>query len=166
MTYEVLGWSKKGGVPTTTVRMEVHGADPLIFWAPPIDMAMTLTLSEEKTGYLNYCVTGYHDGFPNYELYLERQLVWSFDAAWAQGAELFTVNPLVDNPLVWEFTTSGTIPAGGPLTIVCDGHNIDPPIPTAPSDTGGTGDTGIGDPTPDTGLPQNPWPDLLDTGAP
>lgn len=63
---------------TTVVTIGLAGALPLMTGAPAIDATLYLHL-KSVGGRLRALVHGSHDGFPAFELYVNRQLVYSYD---------------------------------------------------------------------------------------
>lgn len=62
------------------LRLLVHGANPLLPVGPAIDLKLNITFQYlPATGEIQYKLKGVHDGFPAYELYINRQSVYVFD---------------------------------------------------------------------------------------
>ena len=58
--------------------------------APPINADFTITFDVNSDGDIEYAVSGSHDGFPAYELYVDQQLVYSWDPV-AEGTSPFAL---------------------------------------------------------------------------
>ena len=76
--------------PTQCLKVTFHinGTNPLEANAPAIngDIDLNLYYSGEA---VNYQITGRHDPFPCWELYLNRQLIYNYDASNSNPFELF-----------------------------------------------------------------------------
>lgn len=66
-----------GGVPAVKIKLHAAGALPLLPMTPNIDADLDVFLSHR--GRWNYMIRGSHDGFPAYELYIDRRRVYSHD---------------------------------------------------------------------------------------
>ena len=63
--------------------------------APAINADIVVSFNLDSDGYIEYAVSGSHDGFPAYELYINQQLVNSWDPI-AEGTSPFALNPPED----------------------------------------------------------------------
>lgn len=63
--------------------------------APAINADIVVTFSLDSDGNIFYAASGVHDGFPAYELYINQQLVNSWDPV-AQGKSPFALFPFND----------------------------------------------------------------------
>lgn len=68
-----------GLLKNVRVTFRVNGALPLSAVAPAIDCQLDVLLGATGLPATTFSVTGYHDGFPAYELYIQQRLVYSFD---------------------------------------------------------------------------------------
>lgn len=68
-----------GLIKNIRVSFRVNGTNPLEELAPAIDCQLDLVVSATGVPAFTYSLTGTHDGFPAYELYLQQRLVYSFD---------------------------------------------------------------------------------------
>lgn len=66
----------------------VNGALPLEPLGPPINCDLDVFLTPSGPNIINYSIKGTHDGFPAYELYIERKLVYSYDPVKANASPL------------------------------------------------------------------------------
>ena len=66
-----------GGTHAVKIKMHAEGAMPLRRLAPAIDANLEIYIAH--VGAWQYMIRGDHDGFPAYELYLDRHLVYSHD---------------------------------------------------------------------------------------
>jgi hypothetical protein len=64
------------------VKIECIGsaADPLISNAPSLDWDFTIIIDRSNPSNPTYSLTGTHDGFPDYEVYINNTLIFGFDA--------------------------------------------------------------------------------------
>jgi Protein of unknown function (DUF3238) len=90
-------------IPNVRVKFHVSATVPLEALAPPINCDLDVLISATGTPFLSYSVTGSHDGFPAYELYISQRLVYSFDP------ESAGTNPL-------HLALVGNIPVNIPFT--------------------------------------------------
>jgi Protein of unknown function (DUF3238) len=65
--------------PSVVVTLHVNGTNPLEPLAPPFDLDLAVTLSRTGLPAFSYGISGSHDAFPAYELYLNRRLVYGHD---------------------------------------------------------------------------------------
>lgn len=89
-----------GLVPRIRTAFHVAGGNPLEPLAPPINCDLDVFLSATGgTPLLTYSVSGSHDGFPAYELYIAGRLIYSFDpvAAGTSPLNLALVGDVVVN---------------------------------------------------------------------
>ena len=77
-----------GLVPNVKVKFHVSGTNPLEPLAPPINCDLDVSISATGVPLVSYSVTGAHDGFPAYELYLAQRLIYSFDPVTAGTSPL------------------------------------------------------------------------------
>jgi hypothetical protein len=63
----------------TNITYYLRGANPLNIAAPPIDINLTINVRKAANGSLQYQVTGGHDGFPAYELYVNGKRAYEYD---------------------------------------------------------------------------------------
>jgi len=64
---------------TTHVLLHVDAANPLVPVAPAINADLDLQLIPSTPGGISYSISGTHDGFPAYELYIRKHRVYSYD---------------------------------------------------------------------------------------
>jgi hypothetical protein len=76
------------------VKFMVIGANPLLSLAPAIDAEVTVGLRKNGT-IIEYCVSGAHDGFPNYALEVGGKVVYSWDCV-AKGESPNALKPPMD----------------------------------------------------------------------
>lgn len=62
-----------------SVKLHIKGKNPLEALAPPFDCNLDVRIARTGLPGYSYSITGSHDGFPAYELYLDRRLVYSHD---------------------------------------------------------------------------------------
>ncbi len=79
-----------GLTPQVNVRFHVVGANPLEPLAPPFNCDLDLVVSATPLPAFSYSLKGSHDGFPCYEFYLNRRLVYSYDPV-AAGSTPFAL---------------------------------------------------------------------------
>jgi hypothetical protein len=72
-------------VPTLHLNFFVNGVNPLQPGAPAIDCELDVLITRSE-GIVSYKVEGKHDGFPAYELYIEKKLVYSYDPVKANAS--------------------------------------------------------------------------------
>jgi len=65
------------------VKIKIDGAasDPLITLSPDADYHYVVTLCCEESGQIKYKITGRHDGFPSFSIFIGPKLVYSFDGS-------------------------------------------------------------------------------------
>lgn len=68
-----------GLIPNIRVHFHLNGVNPLEPLAPAVNADLDVLISATGTPALSYSITGSHDGFPAYELYIAQRLVYSFD---------------------------------------------------------------------------------------
>jgi hypothetical protein len=68
-----------GVAPFARVAFHVDAGNPLHPLAPVINCDIELAVGISALGGFSYSLTGTHDGFPAYELYLQKRLVYSHD---------------------------------------------------------------------------------------
>lgn len=71
----------------------VKGTNPLEALAPTVDCRLELVVSATGVPAFTYSLTGTHDSFPAYELYLQGRLVYSFDPVQAGTSPLSLGDP-------------------------------------------------------------------------
>ncbi len=62
------GAMEKGN--STTINMKVDASNKLVMGAPAINYDVSITISQQEDGSVNYNITGTSDGFPAYEFYI------------------------------------------------------------------------------------------------
>lgn len=82
-----------GLIKTVRVTFRVNGTNPLEPLAPAIDCRLDLVVAATGVPAFTYSVTGSHDGFPAYELYLQQRLIHSFDPVQAGTSPLSLGDP-------------------------------------------------------------------------
>jgi hypothetical protein len=98
----------------------VHGINPLLVLGPAIDMKLNITFQYlPSTGEIQYKLKGVHDGFPAYELYINKQVVYTFDPRVA-GTTPNALFPPEDRTVNTAFRTIARCPVMTPT-----------PVPTA-----------------------------------
>jgi hypothetical protein len=77
----------------------IDAANPLEPLAPPINCDLDVLLTATGTKLFSFSVTGAHDGFPAYEMYIEQRLVYSYDpvAAGTDPSALFPFGTVTVN---------------------------------------------------------------------
>jgi hypothetical protein len=107
------------GPRSVRVEIKVSATIPWVLvptGAPAIDYKYTVNLSEDSNGVVHYSVSGAHDGFPAYELFVGRSLVHrstpaeigGFNNPWALfGDSDYTVEP-----------EQGTLPDDSPPPLI------------------------------------------------
>lgn len=68
-----------GLIPNVHVHFHLNGVLPLEPLAPAINADLDVLVSATGTSLTSYSITGAHDGFPAYEIYIAQRLVYSFD---------------------------------------------------------------------------------------
>jgi hypothetical protein len=68
-----------GIIPQVRVKFHIVGTNPLEALAPPINCDLDVLIAATGMPLPAYSVTGSHDGFPAYELYIAQRRVYSFD---------------------------------------------------------------------------------------
>lgn len=66
----------------TSVNYKLRGSNPLItppLQAPPIDANLMVQIRKDNNGQIQYKVSGTHDGFPAYEVYINGKRAYSYD---------------------------------------------------------------------------------------
>jgi hypothetical protein len=71
--------SPLGIIPVLHIVFHINAANPLEPAAPAIDCDLDLFLAVSGQNIITYSLKGTHDRFPAYELYLEQNLVYSYD---------------------------------------------------------------------------------------
>lgn len=74
----------------SNVRLSLHvdGANPFEPLAPPFNCDIDVLISATATKLFTFSITGSHDAFPAYELYIEQRLVYSHDPVETGGSPL------------------------------------------------------------------------------
>jgi hypothetical protein len=86
-----------GLVPNVRVKFHLAGTNPLEPLAPPINCDLDLLIS--ATGPLiSYSLSGSHDGFPAYELYVSNRRIYEFDPV-AAGTTPLSLIAIGDIPV-------------------------------------------------------------------
>ncbi len=88
-------------VRTIRLTFHVNGILPLDPLAPAVDCDLDVLLTPSPVG-VSFSVKGAHDGFPAYELYIQRKLVYFYDPVQANASPTDLLPPLeilVDVPL-------------------------------------------------------------------
>lgn len=94
-----------GLIPNVHVHFHLNGVNPLEPLAPAINADLDVLVSATGTPALSYSITGAHDGFPAYELYIAQRLVYSFDpvAAGTNPLNLTVQDRIVNVPFTAMF---------------------------------------------------------------
>ena len=69
------------------IRLFINGSVPLSDHAPPINLELDVVIEKHPTeeGYLRYAITGTHDAFPSYEIYINKEPVYQHEADAIKG---------------------------------------------------------------------------------
>ena len=71
---------------STTINMQVDAANELVTGSPAINYDVSITLTPQENGSLNFSITGTSDGFPAYEFYIK-------DEATGKSTMIYGSNP-------------------------------------------------------------------------
>ena len=82
-----------GLVPVLRISFLVNATNPLEALAPAIDCELNLFLMQSSEGHITFSLKGEHDGFPAYELYVNRQRLYSYDPVAAGKSPLALAPP-------------------------------------------------------------------------
>lgn len=90
-----------GLIPNVVARFHLNGVNPLEPLAPAINADLAVVVSATGTSLTSYSISGLHDGFPAYEIYVAQRLVYSFDpvAAGTNPFNLAAQNQIVNVPI-------------------------------------------------------------------
>ena len=72
-------------------------SDPLVFGAPDLDYEFTIIIDRTDPSQPVYSHTGSHDGFPDYEVFINHKLIFGFDAV-ANNQTAISLEP----PMEWD----------------------------------------------------------------
>lgn len=100
---------------TTVVTISLAGALPLMTGAPDIDATLYLHLKTEG-GRIKALVHGSHDGFPAYELYVNRQRIYSYDPV-AAGSSPDALLPPEDVEVSTSYADVGALSSAQALAL-------------------------------------------------
>lgn len=84
----------RSGARRLRVMLQGSAANPLVFSAPAIDWNIIIDIDATDRGRPKYTVTGSHDGFPAYELYLFDQRIYAYDPVAAGETPLALFPPM------------------------------------------------------------------------
>src|SRR5690606_26636885 len=79
-------------MPVLEINFHVAGQNSLEFFAPDINCDLKVSLVRHGSN-ISYNVKGQHDGFPAYELYIERRRVYAYDPVAANADPLALFPP-------------------------------------------------------------------------
>jgi hypothetical protein len=90
-----------GLIPNVVARFHLNGVNPLEPLAPAINADLAVVVSATGTSLTSYSISGSHDGFPAYEIYIAQRLVYSFDpvAAGTNPLNLAVQDQVVNVPI-------------------------------------------------------------------
>jgi hypothetical protein len=69
------------------IRLYINGSVPLSDHAPPINLNLDVVIEEDpnEEGYLRWAITGTHDAFPSYEIYINKEPAYQHEADAIKG---------------------------------------------------------------------------------
>lgn len=83
------------GGKVAKIRLYINGGVPLVDHAPTINLDLDVVIEKHPTeeGYLRWAITGTHDGFPSYEIYINKEPAYQQEAGATKGPiALFSKN--------------------------------------------------------------------------
>jgi hypothetical protein len=102
-TMRVTGTIEQGAfgiIPNIRVKLHTQGKNPLEPLAPPFNCDLDVLISATGTPLISYSISGAHDGFPAYELYISQRPVYFFDPVTqnTNPLNLFIQNIIINIP--------------------------------------------------------------------